>query len=87
MHGARYVVLSQSGEWRILHAGHLVTGYPSKTDAMSAAIELAEKEGHAGREAEVLVRHEDGCFLTEWMFGHDLHADDAGRPIPMPGLK
>jgi hypothetical protein len=32
----------------------------------------------------VLVRHEDGHFLTEWAFGRDLHPDAAARPILTP---
>jgi hypothetical protein len=87
MHGVRYLVLSQAGEWKVLHGGRRITGYPTKSDAMSAAIGFAEKDGHSGRESEVLVRHEDGIFLIEWMFGRNLHAPDAARPIPMPALK
>jgi hypothetical protein len=86
MHGPRYVVLSQSGEWRILEGGRRCAGYPTKSDAMDAAIEFAEKDADAGREAEVLVRHEDGRFLLEWMFGHDLQAG-TGAPVAMPQRK
>jgi hypothetical protein len=38
-------------------------------------------DGHAGRRAEVLVGHADGRFLTEWIFGRDLHRDDGLRTI------
>jgi hypothetical protein len=86
MHGPRYVVLSQSGEWKILQGCRRYAGYPTKSEAMYAAIDFAEKDAHAGREAEVLVRHEDGRFLLEWMFGHDLQAGNAA-PIPMPARK
>lgn len=51
---------------------------------MYAAIEFAEKDGDAGRDSEVLVRHEDGRFMTEWMFGRDLHSDEAERPLITP---
>jgi hypothetical protein len=33
--------------------------------------------GHA---PEVLVRHEDDRFITEWAYREDLHPDDAARP-------
>jgi hypothetical protein len=33
-----------------------------------------------GHEPEVLVRHEDDRFITEWVYGEDLHPDDASRP-------
>jgi Uncharacterized protein conserved in bacteria (DUF2188) len=85
MHRPRYIVLSQDGEWKILRGGRRCSdAYATKTDALFAAIEIAEKDGHAGHEAEVLVRHEDGRFLIEWMFGHDLHARDAAQPMAMP---
>jgi hypothetical protein len=29
---------------------------------------------------EVLVRHEDNRFITEWVYGLDLHPDEAARP-------
>jgi hypothetical protein len=86
MHGPRYVVLSQSGEWKILQGTRRYASYQTKSDAMCAAIGFAEKDADAGREAEVLVRHEDGRFLLEWMFGHDLQARN-GTPIPMTARK
>lgn len=85
MHRPRYIVLSQDGEWRILRRGRrYCEAYATKTEAVIAAIEVAEKDGHAGQEAEVMVRHEDGRFLIAWMFGHDLRAADAARPVAMP---
>ena len=85
MHRPRYIVLSQDGEWRILRRGRRYSdAYATKTEAVVAAIGIAEKDGHAGQEAEVLVRHEDGRFLIAWMFGHDLHARDAAEPMWMP---
>jgi hypothetical protein len=55
-------------------------GFPSKAQALCAAIELAEKDGDRGHAAEVLVRHEDDRFITEWVYGEDLHPDEAARP-------
>jgi hypothetical protein len=51
---------------------------------LGAAIEFAERDGYAGHLVEVLVRHEDGHFLTEWTFGRDQHPVEAARPILMP---
>ena len=74
MHNLRYVVWDYEGEWKIVRGGRRFSGsYPSKSQAMCAAIECAEKDAHTGQPAEVLVRHEDGCFLTEWTFGRDPH--------------
>jgi Uncharacterized protein conserved in bacteria (DUF2188) len=85
MHRPRYIVLSQDGEWRILRRGRRYSdAFATKTEAVVAAIGIAEKDGHAGQEAEVLVRHEDGRFLIAWMFGHDLPALDPTQPLAVP---
>jgi hypothetical protein len=84
----RYVVLRREGEWKIVQGGRRHSGsYPSKRQALCAAIAFGEKDGHAGRRVEVLVGHEDGHFLTEWIFGRDPGCDEAARPIVMPGRK
>ena len=59
---------------------HVTATFPSKAQALSAAIELAEEDGERGHAPEVLVRHEDDRFMTEWVYGQDLHPDDAARP-------
>ena len=59
---------------------HVTATFPSKAQALCAAIELAEKDGRSGHAPEVLVRHEDDRFMTEWVYGQDLHPDDAARP-------
>jgi hypothetical protein len=81
----RYVVVRREGEWKIVQAGRRHSGsYPSRRQALCAAIEYAEKDGQPGRRVEVLVREEDGHFLTEWSFGRDLHPDEATQPILTP---
>jgi hypothetical protein len=80
MHKSRYVVMQKDGEWQIKNAyRHVTSTFPSKAQALCAAIELAEKDGNRGHEPEVLVRHEDDRFITEWVYGQDLHPDDAAR--------
>jgi hypothetical protein len=81
MHKSRYVVMNQDGGWQIRNAyRHVTSIFPSKAQALCAAIELAEKDGEHGHAPEVLVRHEDDRFITEWVYGDDLHPDDAARP-------
>jgi hypothetical protein len=81
----RYVVVRREAEWKIVRAGRRYSGsYPSKRLALCAAIEFAEEDGHAGRRVEVLVRHEDGHFMTEWVFGRDPPPDPATHPILTP---
>ncbi len=81
MHRPRYVVVNQEGDWQIKQAGrHFSGSYASKTQALCAAIEFAEKDGNEGHEVEVLVRHEDERFVTEWVYGRDGHPDKLARP-------
>ena len=77
----RYIVVNQESGWKIVQGGRRFPGaYPSKTQAICSAISFAERDGNAGRRAAVLVRHEDGRFITEWVFGQDSHPDDAAQP-------
>jgi hypothetical protein len=80
----RYVVVGQGDRWTIIQGRRRFTQYPSKSQAMVAAIKFAEKDGDAGRDVEVLVRHEDGRFMTEWIFGQDLHPGEVDRPLITP---
>jgi Uncharacterized protein conserved in bacteria (DUF2188) len=78
---SRYVVMNHNGAWEIRSACRRVTAtFPSKAQALCAAIELAEHDGARGHAPEVLVRHEDDRFITEWVYGVDLHPDEAARP-------
>lgn len=68
---AQYFVVNHEGEWKIKSGYRHSLAYPSKSDAIDAAIELAERDGQAGRDAEVLVQGEDRLFQTEWVYGRD----------------
>jgi hypothetical protein len=88
MNYLRYVVVRREDEWKIVQGGRRYSGsYPSQKQALCAAIEFAERDCQAGRRVEVLVRHEDGHFLTEWTFGRDLRLDAAASPILTPNRK
>jgi hypothetical protein len=80
----RYVVMTQARDWVVFQGRRRLGAFPDKTQATSAAIGLAEDAGTKERPTEVLVRHEDGRFLTEWTFGVDIQADSAARPIIPP---
>ncbi len=85
MHHSRYIVLNRQGWWQIVQVGRrLPASYASKAEATSAAIEFAEKDGDAGRGAEVVVCHEDGRFLTEWVFGETFNSDKPSEPLITP---
>jgi hypothetical protein len=82
MFNPRYIVVNQELGWKIVQGGRRFPGdYPSKSQAICDAIAFAERDGSAGRRAEVLVRHEDGRFAIEWVFGRNLKPDKAARPI------
>jgi hypothetical protein len=81
MLNSRYVVVSEESRWQIVQGGRRYPEtYPSKSQAVCSAIAFAQRDGLAGRRAQVMVRHEDGHFITEWIYGEDLHADKAGHP-------
>lgn len=46
---------------------------------MDAAIDMAEKDGNAGRPAKVLSQ-EDGTPRTVWTYGRDPYPDTPGYP-------
>jgi|SRR5689334_5841575 hypothetical protein len=80
MLNSRYVVVSEESRWQIVRGGRrFPETYPSKTQAVCSAIAFAERDGLAGRRAEVMVRHEDGHFITEWVYGEELHPDKVAR--------
>ena len=79
MRQAQYFVLSDNGEWTI-KAGYRHTGpYDSKTAALCAAIDYAERDGQTGRDAQVLVQGEDRIFRVEWTYGRDPYPSKAAR--------
>jgi hypothetical protein len=81
----RYIVVNQEPGWKIVRGGRRLPGdYRSKAQALCKAIAFAEQDGIAGRHAAVLVRHEDGRFVTEWVFGQSAHPDEAARPLIVP---
>lgn len=78
----RYVVVSEESRWQIVRGGRrFPETYPSKNLAICSAIAFAERDGLAGRRAEVMVRHENGLFITEWVFGEDVHAAKVPDPL------
>ena len=77
----RYVVVSEESRWQIVRGGRrFPETYPSKSQAVCNAIAYAERDGQAGRRAEVVVRHENGLFITEWVFGEDTDAGNDAQP-------
>jgi len=68
---AQYFVTKRKGEWKI-RAGYRYSGpNPTKRKALQVAIDFAERDGQAGREAQVLVQGEDRVFRPAWTYGRD----------------
>jgi len=81
MHKAQYFVVKHHGEWKI-KVGYRTTGpYADRRQAISAAIDFAEKDGMAGRDAQVLVQGEDRHFRMAWIYGRDPYPVDTMRPF------
>jgi hypothetical protein len=68
---AQYFVTTQNGEWTIRAGYRAIGSYPSKTHALCTAIDFAERDGMAGRQAQVLVQGDDRHFRTAWIYGRD----------------
>jgi hypothetical protein len=84
MLNSRYVVVSEESRWQIVRGGRRYPEtYTSKSQAVCSAIAFAQRDGLAGRRAEVMVRHEDGHFITEWVYGEHSRQDKAA-PLPAP---
>lgn len=88
---AQYFVTHRNGEWKIRAGYRYSTPYPSKADALRAAIDFAERDGQAGRHAEVLVQGDDRLFQPAWTYGRDPYptktrrtAKPSARPTQPP---
>ena len=82
---AQYFVTKRNGEWKI-RAGYRYSGpYPTKRKALQVAIDFSERDGQAGREAQVLVQGEDRLFRPAWTYGRDPYPVEtpasAGSPL------
>ena len=76
---AQYFVTQRNGEWKIRAGYRYSAPYPSKAEALRAAIDFAERDGQAGRHAEVLVQGEDRLFQPAWTYGRDRYPTTTRR--------
>jgi hypothetical protein len=72
---SRYYVV-YDGEWRIQCDGHNSEPYNHKHEAFRDAVGLAHLDVRNGREADVIVQHEDDLFRQAW--------DSTRDPYPPP---
>jgi hypothetical protein len=76
---AQYFVTHRHGEWKIRAGYRYSAPYPSKAEALRAAIDFAERDGQAGRDAEVLVQGNDRLFQPVWTYGRDPYPTKSAR--------
>jgi hypothetical protein len=72
MRGMNYYVSRQGGQWAVEHGNKVCCAFPSKAEAIHAAIETAQDFGDEFHGAAVLVKGEDGQFQTLWTYGEEL---------------
>jgi hypothetical protein len=82
MRKAQYFVVKHGGEWKIRAGYRYSPAYPGKREAISAAIDHAERDGQAGRDAQVLAQGDDRLFYTVWTYGTDPYPNLPGRELP-----
>jgi hypothetical protein len=66
-----FYVMFVQGHWCIKYHNRKIGPFPSRQDAINAAIEAAQGSGCVGDETEVLVEAEDGSFRTIWTYGQE----------------
>jgi hypothetical protein len=67
----RYLIVEKDGKWKI-NLGSLKMGsFTNRLGAISAAIDMADRDGRNGGDAQVLVRREEQELLIEWTYGRD----------------
>ena len=76
---------------RIFGAQSENTAAMSKSLAAGKLVEIDNlptlADGLAGHRAEVMVRHEDGHFITEWVYGEDVHPGEPAHQRAAEGMK
>ena len=71
MADVRYLVVKRNGKWKITIGSAQMGPYPNRLHATDAAIDMADRDGRNGHDAQVLVRREDRPLLIEWTYGRD----------------
>jgi hypothetical protein len=75
-----FIVERQSDAWIVKRQSQLLGSYSDRVHAISAAIDFANDEGNADREATVVVEEEGTDSQTVWTYGEDTYPSPDGRP-------
>ena len=69
---ARYFLLQAGSDWLVTLEGRVMASYPSRTEAMEAAIIMADLMGAMHYDADVVVQTEPAKSLElVWTYGVD----------------
>ncbi len=82
MRKAQYFVVKNAGEWKIRAGYRYSAAYPGKAEAVAAAIDRAERDGQAGRDAQVLAQGDDRLFYPVCTYGRDRYPNLPGATLP-----
>jgi hypothetical protein len=72
---ARYFVFQHHGHWLVTLDGAKIAAHPTRPEALSSAIVMADLMGAMRYDADVMVEDPDGLNIA-WTFGTD--------PVPAP---
>jgi hypothetical protein len=75
-----FVVERQSNEWVVKRQRQILGCYSDRVHAISAAIDLANDEGKASRDATVVTEEEGAEPQKVWTYGEDTRPAPDGKP-------
>jgi hypothetical protein len=76
----QFFVVGDGKDWVVKTKTRSAGRYADRLKAISAAIDLANAEGKAGRAAQVLTEKEESTPEIIWTYGEDLYPSAVGKP-------
>ena len=59
------------GKWHLKHLGSSIAAFGTKTEAERAGQVRGNRMYEDGKDAQLIVHHEDGSIEHEYTYGHD----------------
>lgn len=76
----QFLVVSHGKDWLVKTKTRSVGQYTDRLKAITAAINLANAEGNAGRTSQVLAEKDGSTPELIWTYGEDLYPEAVGKP-------
>jgi hypothetical protein len=76
----QFLVVSHGNDWLVKTKTRLAGRYTDRLKAITAAIDLANAEGKAGRASQVLAEKDGSTPELIWTYGQDLYPSALGKP-------